>query len=170
MRSRCKYSLHTPFPPPLRYQRHDCLTNAKYPGTSTSAARFENGTTIPLAKIRGSAAYAALMEHLIPKPTTPHWLSYVGAVGRWLSLFRALKRSLGLAPTNESAVLAEMVAALKTASKTALQIQIEAVAVTAPWMAAWDNQVPADRVVKRCPFACGPWAVGPVGWCGGLPW
>lgn len=41
-----------------------------------------------------------------------------------------------------------MVAALKAASETALRIQIEAVAVTAPWMVAWDDQVPADSVIN----------------------
>ncbi|OBT92806.2 hypothetical protein VE01_09064 [Pseudogymnoascus verrucosus] len=116
----------------------------------TSVARFENGTTIPLAKIRGSAAYTALMENLISKPTTPHWLSYRGTVGRWLSLFRSLMKILGLAPSYKCAVLSEMVAALKTASEAALQIQIqvEAVAVTAPWMAALDNQLPTDSVIN----------------------
>ncbi|OBT78670.1 hypothetical protein VF21_02251 [Pseudogymnoascus sp. 05NY08] len=128
----------------------DYLTNINYPCVSTSVARFENGTTVPLAKIRGSAAYTALMENLISKPTTPHWLSYRGTVGRWLSLFRSLTKILGLAPSYKCAVLSEMVAALKTASEAALQIQIqvEAVAVTAPWMAALDNQLPTDSVIN----------------------
>lgn len=131
-------------------QHLNYLTNINYLCVSTSVDRFENGTTIPLAKIRGSAAYTALMENLISKPTTPHWLSYRGTVGRWLSLFRSLMKILGLAPSYKCAVLSEMVAALKTASEAALQIQIqvEAVAVTAPWMAALDNQLPTDSVIN----------------------
>jgi hypothetical protein len=99
------------------------------------------------------------MEHLIVKPTPPHWLSSVGAVGRFPSLLRAYKRSFGLAPRSESAVLAEMIAALKTASETALQIQIKAVAVTAPWMAVWDNQLPTDSVINDALLLAGlkPW-------------
>jgi len=100
------------------------------------------------------------MESLVGQPTTPHWLSYAGTVGRLLGLFRALTRSLGLAPTNESHVLAEMIVALKTASETALQTQINAVAVTAPWMAAWDNQIPADSVINDALLLTGlkPWS------------
>jgi len=108
------------------------------------------------------------MESLVGQPTTPHWLSYAGTVGRLLGLFRALTRSLGLAPTNESQVLAEMIVALKTASETALQTQVNAVAVTAPWMAAWDNQIPADSVQRR-PAARRPEAVESVGRRGKLP-
>lgn len=137
--------------------RQGRLTNAKYAGISTSAARFENGTTIPLAKVRGSAAYTALMEQLIRRPTT-HWLS----AGRWLSPFRALKRSLGLIPSHESTVLAEMITALKAASEAALQTQIEAVVVTAPWMLAWVSQIPdhhPDFVVNDALLLAGlePW-------------
>lgn len=40
---------------------------------------------------------------------------------------------------NENIILAEMVVAHKTTSGTALQIQLEAVAVTALWMAAQDS-------------------------------
>ncbi|OAF60708.1 hypothetical protein VC83_03351 [Pseudogymnoascus destructans] len=49
-----------------------------------------------------------------------------------------------------------MVAALKTASETALQIQIEAVAVTAPWMVALDNQFldVVHDVVRAIPALC----------------
>jgi hypothetical protein len=64
-------------------------------------------------------------------------------------MLRALKRRLGLAPTYESAVVAEMVVALKTASEAALQTQVEAVAVTAPWTAAWDKQLPAVLVSEE---------------------
>lgn len=137
--------------------RQGRLTNAKYAGISTSAARFENGTTIPLAKVRGSAAYTALMKQLIRRPTA-HWLS----AGRWLSPFRALKRSLGLIPSHESTILAEMITALKAASEAALQTQIEAVVVTAPWMLAWVSQIPdhhPDFVVNDALLLAGlePW-------------
>ncbi|KAK3988010.1 hypothetical protein QBC44DRAFT_330274 [Cladorrhinum sp. PSN332] len=125
-----------------------------------SAARFENGTTIPLAKIRGTADYVALMESLVAQPATQHWLSYVGTVGRLLGLFRALRRSLGRAPTKESQVLADMIVALKTASEAALQTKVKAVAVTAPWVAAWDNQIPADSVANDALHLAGlePWS------------
>lgn len=100
------------------------------------------------------------MENLVAQPTTPHWLSYVGAVGRLLSLFRALRQSLGRAPTKESRVLAEMIVALKTASETALQTRVKAAAVTAPWVAAWDNQIPADSVLNDALLLAGlePWS------------
>ncbi|KFY13665.1 hypothetical protein V492_03117 [Pseudogymnoascus sp. VKM F-4246] len=126
----------------------------------TSAARFENGTTIPLAKVRGSAEYTALMEQIIRRQT-PDWLS---AGGHWLSPFRALKRCLGLIPSHshESTVLAEMIAALKAASEVALQTRIEAVVVTAPWMLAWVSQIPdrhPDWVVNNALTLAGlePW-------------
>ncbi|KAK4200587.1 hypothetical protein QBC40DRAFT_279630 [Triangularia verruculosa] len=114
----------------------------------TSVARFENGTTISLAKIPGTANYVNLMEDLVAQPPTPYWLSHFGEVGRWLGLFRSLRRSLGLAPTKDSRILADMIVALKTASEIALQTQVKAVAVTAPWIAAWDNRMPYDSVVK----------------------
>ncbi|KFY37259.1 hypothetical protein V494_04840 [Pseudogymnoascus sp. VKM F-4513 (FW-928)] len=127
---------------------------------STSAARFENGTTIPLTKVRGSAEYTALMEQIIRRQT-PDWLS-VG--GHWLSPFRALKRCLGLIPSHsyESTVLAEMISALKAASEITLQTQIEAVMVTAPWMLAWVSQIPdrhPDWVVNNALTLAGlePW-------------
>ena len=102
---------------------------------------------MPLAKIHGNAGYAALMEDIISKAVTPHFLSYTGSIGPLLGLFQAFKRSLGLAPT-ESAPISEMVAALKAASETALQIQIKAVAITAPWITAWDNQPLSNSIVN----------------------
>lgn len=114
---------------------------------------------MPLAKINGNRAYIALMEDVISKPTAPHFFSYAGSIGRLLGLFQALKRNLGLAPAETSPV-AEMVAALKAASETALQIQIEEVAVTAPWMAAWDSQRVSDNVVNKALLLANlrPWA------------
>lgn len=103
---------------------------------------------MPLAKIPGTAEYVALMEKLVAQPMTPYWLSHVGLVGHWLGLFRALKRTLGLAPTKQSQVLADMIAALKKASEAALQTKIKTVTLTAPWMAVWDNQIPGDSVVN----------------------
>lgn len=100
------------------------------------------------------------MEQLIRKPAT-HRLS----AGSWLSLFRAFKRRLGLIPSHESTILAEMITALKTASETALQTQIEAVVVTAPWMLAWVSQIPdhhPDFVVNDALLLAGlePWPTG----------
>ncbi|KAK0638991.1 hypothetical protein B0T16DRAFT_235591 [Cercophora newfieldiana] len=125
----------------------------------TSAARFENGTTIPLAKIRGTNGYAALMETLVAQASTPHWLSYEGTIGRLHGLFQTLKRSLVHVPTEEARVLAEMVAALKTASEATLQTQIKAVAVTAPWVDAWDGQNHDDSVINDALLLAGlePW-------------
>jgi len=128
---------------------------AIYSDISTSVARFENGTIITLAKIPGTASYVDLMEHLVAQPAMPYWLSHFGTVGRWLELFRSLRRSLGrLATPRDSRILADMIVALKAASETALQTQhgtqyqVKAVAVTAPWIAAWDGRMPYDSVIK----------------------
>ena len=124
------------------------VTNAVYSDISISVARFENGTTIPLAKVPGTANYVNLMEDLVAQPSMPYWLSHFGTVGRSLELFRSLRRSLGLAPAKDSRILADMIVALNTASETVLQTQAKAVAVTAPWIAAWDNRMPYDSVIK----------------------
>jgi hypothetical protein len=128
------------------------LTSRGYPGISTSAARFENGTTISLAKIPGTADYVALMETLVGRTTTPYWLSYI-------VMARDLRRTLGLPRTKESGVLAEMISALKTASETALQTEVKAVAVTAPWMAAWKDEIPHNSIINDALLLAGidPW-------------
>lgn len=91
----------------------------------------------------------ALMERLILEPQTPHWLSSFGSVGYWLSLWRLLKRSVGLPATSEEAVLADLIVALKEASEVALRTRINTAAVTAPRMAAWQDVIPVDSTVNN---------------------
>lgn len=79
---------------------------------------------------------------------TPPWYSHAHKIFHMSALYRVLRKSLGLAPTNEIRVLAEMFVALKAASEIALQTQIKAVAVTAPWIAAWHDQVPYNCVIS----------------------
>ncbi|TPX08021.1 uncharacterized protein E0L32_010352 [Thyridium curvatum] len=114
----------------------------------TSVARFENGTTVTITSICGSEIYTRLLERLIEAPLTPHWLSFVGLVGHWLAVLRTLIRGLGLVPSNNNRILAEMIQALKAASEESLGVSIESVGVTIPWVAAWDNQVASDSVVN----------------------
>ncbi|KAK4450330.1 hypothetical protein QBC34DRAFT_297698 [Podospora aff. communis PSN243] len=115
----------------------------------TSVARFENGTTITLVKIPGTVEYVTLMESLVAQPITPNLLSYAGIVGRFLDMCRSILRSLGPAHAKEIRVLGEMLSALKTASGAILQTEVQAVAVTAPWVAAWDHQFPRSSVVNK---------------------
>lgn len=91
----------------------------------------------------------ALMERLILVPQTPHWLSSFGSVGYWLSLWRLLKRSVGLPATSEEAVLADLIVALKEASEVALRTRINTAAIAAPRMAAWQDVIPVDSTVNN---------------------
>lgn len=113
-----------------------------------------------LAKVGGSPQYVALMEELIRKPQTPSWRSYPATIGQYLAIWRFLKRSVGLARW-ESAVLAEMMAELKSESEMALRTNIQTVAVTAPWMAAWDSQIPDDSVINTALVLAG---LEPIEW------
>ncbi|KAK4235264.1 hypothetical protein C8A03DRAFT_17965 [Achaetomium macrosporum] len=90
----------------------------------------------------------ALMERLAEAPPTPYWLRRFGRVGSWLTWWRFLSRSVGLPGTHKAAVVAKLVAALKAESGPALQGRIDAVSVTAPWVAAWENDIPVDGVVN----------------------
>jgi hypothetical protein len=133
----------------------------------TAVAHFENGTVVNLVKVRASPEYMALMERLVPKPTTPYWLSRFGRVGYSLSLWRGLRRILGLPSTGTVAVLAQLVAALKAESEAVLQDRIGAVAVTAPWVPAWEDAIPVDSAVNDALVFAGlePWtweASGPI--------
>lgn len=150
----------------IHSQCGDYLTDRYHFGSRTSVARFENGTTVNLAQIRGSPQYVALMERLIQKPKTPSWLGHLGTIGHWLSIWRSLKSIAGLPATRESGILAEMVAALKSESERTLQTRIETAAVTAPWMAVWDNWIPGDSVVNDALVLAG---LEPIDWMANEP-
>ncbi|PNY28366.1 Uncharacterized protein TCAP_01711 [Tolypocladium capitatum] len=115
----------------------------------TSVAYFSNGTITNLAKVRGSSTYAERMEQLILKPQTPYWLTPFGYMGRLLSIWRRLKRTVGLPATTEEALLAELLRALKDASEAALQTRINTASVAAPQMAAWQDVIPVDSTVNN---------------------
>ncbi|KAL2126164.1 hypothetical protein VTI74DRAFT_1576 [Chaetomium olivicolor] len=125
----------------------------------TSAAHFTNGTLVNLAKVYAGPEYTALMQRMVGAPATPPWRSRFNRVGYWLSLWRLLRRVLGLPPTDESAVLAGLVAALKAESEAALGSPITIVSVTAPWVAAWEDDIPVDSVVNDALTSAGlePW-------------
>lgn len=133
----------------------------------TSAAHFENGTVVNLAKVRASPEYMALMARLVEAPQTPYWRSPFGSVGKWLLWWRLLRRIVGFSGTDEAVVLAELVTALKAESEAALEARIDIVSVTAPWIAAWENDIPADSAFNDALVSAGlkPWtweASGPI--------
>jgi hypothetical protein len=105
------------------------------------------------------------MEQLIRKPQTSSWLAFPSMVGRYLAMWRFLKRTAGL-PRWESEILAEMLTELKSESEMTLGTSIKTVAVTAPWMAAWDNQIPDDSVINT---ALGLAGLEPVDWMANEP-
>ncbi len=133
---------------------------AKLTGTPrTSAAHFANGTVVNLAKVQAGPEYTALMQRIVGAPATPPWYSPFSRIGRSSSLWRLIRRVLGLPPTDQSAVLATLVAALKAESEAALGSAIAIVSVTAPWVAAWEDDIPVDSVVNDALAATGlaPW-------------
>ncbi|KAK3898927.1 hypothetical protein C8A05DRAFT_46875 [Staphylotrichum tortipilum] len=89
------------------------------------------------------------------------WCGPSSHIGRWLSLWRQLRRLLGLPPTDQSAVLAGLMAALKAESEAALGTPIATVSVSAPWVAAWEEDFPVDSVVNDALAASGlaPWTL-----------
>ncbi|KAK4034757.1 hypothetical protein C8A01DRAFT_48905 [Parachaetomium inaequale] len=88
------------------------------------------------------------MERLIRKPTNSGGLSRFGRVGIWLSLWRFVKGCMGLRRTDDAAILTQLVASLKAESEAALQGRIGPVAVTAPWVAAWADDIPVDSDIN----------------------
>ena len=99
------------------------------------------------------------MQHLVRSPKTPYWLNRFSRVGYWLSLWRLLRRLLGLPATDEVSILAELVAALKVESETALGSAITVVSVAAPWVAAWEDDIPVDSAINDALASTGlnPW-------------
>jgi hypothetical protein len=109
----------------------------------------------------------ALMARLVEAPQTPYWLSPFGSAGKWLGWWRLLRRIVGFAGTDEAAVLAKLVTALKAESEAALQARIDVVSVTAPWIAAWEADIPVDSAFNDALVSAGlkPWtweASGPI--------
>lgn len=88
------------------------------------------------------------MARLVQKPATPYWLGRFGRVGSTLSFWQFIKRSLGFPATDAAAVLAQLVSALKVEAEVALPSRIAIVTVTAPWVAVWNDDIPADNAVN----------------------
>lgn len=71
-------------------------------------------------------------------------------------------RALRMPPTRDASVLIRMAAALKAESEAALGGRaIDSAAVTAPWMAAWDGQVPSNSIINDVLVLVG---IEPVSW------
>ncbi len=137
-----------------------CALNATLTSTPrTSVAHFANGTVLNLARVPAAPEYTALMQRLVRSPKTPYWRSRFSRVGYWLGLWRLLRRLLGLFVTDESSVFAELVAALKVESEAALGSAITVVSVAAPWVAAWEHDIPVDSTVNDALTSTGlkPW-------------
>lgn len=99
------------------------------------------------------------MQHLVGWTEAPYWRNRFSRVGYWLSLWHLLRRLLGLRATDEVSVLAELVAALKVESEAALGSPITIVSVAAPWVAAWEGDIPVDSTVNDALTSTGlkPW-------------
>lgn len=70
-------------------------------------------------------------------------------------------------PSKDAAILVKMIAALKAESEAALGgSAIVSAAVTAPWMAAWDGQVPSNSIINEVLMQVG---IEPVSWEVGHP-
>lgn len=65
-----------------------------------------------------------------------------------LRLWRFVRRSLGFPATDAAAVLAQLMTALKVKAEAALRSRISIVSVTAPWVAAWGDDIPADNAIN----------------------
>ncbi|KAL2138357.1 hypothetical protein VTI28DRAFT_6955 [Corynascus sepedonium] len=105
------------------------------------------------------------MARLVEAPKTPYWLSRFGTVGKWLSWWRLLRRTVGFAGTDEAAIFTKLVTALKAESQAALQACIDVVSVTAPWIAAWENDIPVDSAFNDALESAGleTWTWGATG-------
>ncbi|KAK3903723.1 hypothetical protein C8A05DRAFT_14317, partial [Staphylotrichum tortipilum] len=96
----------------------------------------------------------AVIQRLVRKPATRYdrrdtWVGYCE------SHWRSFRRVLGFHPTREAAVLAELAAALKNASEAALGSPISVVSVTAPSVATWYFDTPADSAVNDALVSAG---------------
>lgn len=100
---------------------------------------LDNGTAVSLAKVPGSRLYVELMERLMttPAPEYAERSNGIGAVLAW-----AAWHLLGIPPSRDTSVIAELVGALKTASEEKLGKSLDgyAVSITAPWQQFWKNQ------------------------------
>lgn len=76
-------------------------------------------------------------------------------------------RTLQMPPSKDVAVLVRMATALKAESEAALGgSAIVSAAVTVPWMAAWDGQVPSNSIINEVLMQIG---IEPVSWEAGHP-
>lgn len=122
----------------------------------TSVARFPNGTTINLAKVTADKEYTTLMERLVGEPAPQD------RPGHLHSLWVYLMRFLRMPPSRDAGVLLRMAAALKAESEANLGGHtIDSAAVTAPWIAAWDEQIPTDRIINDVLVLVG---IEPMSW------
>jgi hypothetical protein len=120
---------------------------------------LDNGTAINLAKVPGSPEYSALIERLI-KTQQPELESRYDFLGRWQTRWRWLKRIVGLPATKNVAVLAKLIADLKTATEAVLQTTIHSVSITAVWLPVWEYQEYFDNDINDALVYGGlaPWA------------
>lgn len=88
----------------------------------------------------------------------------------WDDLLQSLWRLLiptWMRPSTDAAILVRMAAALKAESEAALGgSAIVSAAVTAPWMAAWDGQIPSKSTINEVLVKVG---IEPVSWEIGHP-
>ncbi|KAG9258054.1 uncharacterized protein F5Z01DRAFT_644985 [Emericellopsis atlantica] len=126
---------------------------------ATSVAHFSNGTVVSLPKIPGSEDYIAFMARMNNQP--PSFLpdGYVNQRPSRPQLLQDLwtlfMRSIGLPPSKDAAVLVRMKVALKAASEVALGHAIDSAAVTAPWRASWQHEVPSLGIVNTALLLAG---------------
>jgi hypothetical protein len=112
----------------------------KPPTNSPSVAYFDNGTTQNLGKVAGGAKCAALMERLMR--------TKLSSSGRLRASFRGIKKLFGIPSSGDVAVLAKMVAELRTVSEATWGGPIKQVSVTAPWNEPWINDSTEDGDVS----------------------
>lgn len=145
---------------PRAKQRKHAEERKHSPGR-TSVARFPNGTVINLAKVPAGDEYTAHMERMVREPAPQD------RPGRLESLWGLLMQALRMPPTRDAAILMRMAAALKAESEAALGGRaIDSAAVTAPWVASWDGQVPSNSIIHDVLVLVG---IEPVSWEGSHP-
>jgi hypothetical protein len=119
--------------------------------SSTAAAYFHNGTTMPLVKVPASAEYMWLTERLTREhpdsdegecPRTPWTGSAVDWLWSWASCrwHRLRSQIEEPKPKEEVTIIAEMISALKYESETSLNRKITRVSVAAPWLRYWQDR------------------------------
>lgn len=116
--------------------------------SSTAAAHLANGTVIDLAKVDGSPAYRAFMQHeLLRQQDSDLFAASTRSPATRAQLARLLSEYLGF--DDEAEVLAVMLRALRTASEEALGgAPLPATVVLgAPYMRAWQDEETSDRSI-----------------------